>query len=287
MKSLNGKIVFLTGAGSGIGRALALQLANEGAISVLADISATNLSETLTLVQAQGGQASTQLLDIRDEAGFQVAADACIARHGKVDVLINNAGVLSRNVSFLEMDVAHQRFVFDVNFWGMVNGCRAFIPHLAARQEAAVVNVASSLAVCGAPFHSAYCASKAAVLAYSEVMRVELARSSIVLTVVLPGAAKTNLGANVATVSNEEAEKTARNFNRFATTTPRTVASRTIDGIKRGKARVKTGADGKLSVLLGQMFPVAAHRMMGWAYRKVGDPTQYAFLDGLARHADR
>jgi NAD(P)-dependent dehydrogenase (short-subunit alcohol dehydrogenase family) len=287
MKSLNGKIVFLTGAGSGIGRALALQLAKEGAIAVLADISKANLAETLALVQAQGGQASIQLLDIRDEQAFHAAADACIALHGKVDVLINNAGVLSRNVSFLEMDIAHQRFVFDVNFWGAVNGCRAFVPHLAMRQEAAVVNVSSSLAVCGAPFHSAYCASKAAILAYSEVMRVELAGSNIALTVVLPGAAKTNLGANVSAVSHEEAEKTAKNFNRFATTTPETVARRTIAGIKRGKARVKTGIDGKFTVFLGQLFPVTAHRLMGWAYRKVGDPAQYAFIDGLARNADR
>jgi len=283
MKSLNGKIVFLTGAGSGIGRALALQLATEGAITMLADISEPALAETLSMIEARGGRSSIYVLDIRDEQAFQMAAERCIELHGCVDVLINNAGVLSRNVSFLEMDVAHQRFVLDVNFWGMVNGCRAFVPLLAIRPQAALVNLASSLAVCGAPFHSAYCASKAAVLAYSEIMRVELARSPIRITAVLPGAAKTNLGANVASTSLEESEKTSKNFDRFATTTPEAVARQIIRGIKRGKARVKTGADGKALVLLGQLLPVTAHRLMGWTYRKIGDPAQFAYIDGLAQ----
>lgn len=286
MKSLNAKVVFLTGAGSGIGRALALELADAGAITMLADINEPALAETLALVEARGGQTSAHVLDIRAEHAFQEAADRCVALHGCVDILINNAGVLSRNVSFLEMDEAHQRFVFDVNFWGMMNGCRAFIPYLAAQPDATLVNVASSLAVCGAPFHSAYCASKAAVLAYSEVMRIELARSRISITTVLPGATKTNLGANVATASREETEKTSRNFDRFATTTPEEVARQIVRGIKRGSPRVKTGIDGKLLVLLGQLLPVSAHRLMGWTYRKIGDPAQFTYIDGLKDRAD-
>lgn len=278
---LAGKIAFITGAGSGFGRELALQLADQGCVVHIADVNEQALAETRALVESRGGKVRSYTFDVRDAEAFASAAEQCVARDGGVDVLINNAGVLSRNVSFLEMDLEHQRFVFDVNFWGMVNGARAFVPHLAKRERASLVNVASSLAVCGAPFHSAYCAAKAAILQYSRVMRQELGRRDIVITVVLPGAAKTNLGANVSAISSEEKDRTVANFNRFARTSAETVARKVIHAIRKGKGRVITGADGKLSVWLGQAAPGFAHRLMGWAYRKVGEPEQYRHIDSL------
>jgi NAD(P)-dependent dehydrogenase (short-subunit alcohol dehydrogenase family) len=282
MKNLNGKVAFLTGAGSGIGRALAVSLAENGVIPALADINEEGLRETVEILRSRGKTATTHVLDIRDPESFQRAADDCVSKHGGVDILINNAGVLSRNVSFLEMDLDHQRFVFDVNFWGMVNGVRAFVPYLAQRPEASLVNLSSSLAICGAPFHSAYCASKAAVMEYSEIMRIELSRSNIFVTIVMPGAAKTNLGANVAAASAEESAKTAKNFEKFASTTPEAVAAAVIKGVKKRKPRVVTGMDGKSTVALAGWFPSGAHKLMGWAYRKVGDPDQFKFIDAIS-----
>lgn len=283
MKDLNGKVAFITGAGSGIGRSLAFELDKAGAKLALVDINEEGLKETASMLAKKGATFETHILDIRDANAFQRIADQCVEQYGGVDILINNAGVLSRNVSFLEMDLDHQRFVFEVNFWGMVHGVRAFVPHLAKRPQASIVNVASSLGVCGAPFHSAYCASKAAVVQYSEIIRVELSRSNIAVTIVMPGAAKTNLGANVAALSAEEGEKTAKNFEKFATTTPETVAAAIVNGIKKRKPRVVTGIDGKSTVALAGWFPTGAHRFMGWAYRKVGDPTQFQYIDGLTR----
>lgn len=282
MKNLTGKIAFITGAGSGIGRALAVELGKAGAKPVLADIDAAGLEETRAILAQQGVTAPTTVLDVRDSEAFNQAAEQCVANNAGVDILINNAGVLSRNVSFLEMDLDHQRFVFDVNFWGMVHGVRAFVPHLAKQPQAALVNVASSIAICGAPFHSAYCASKSAVMEYSEIVRVELAKSSINVTIAFPGASKTALGKNVASMSAEEAEKTAKNFEKFASTSPEAVAAAIVNGIKKRKARVVTGKDGKLTVALAGLFPTGAHKLMGWAYRKIGDPEQYRFIDGLA-----
>ncbi len=283
MKNFNNKTVLLTGAGSGIGRATALALAKHGAQLLLADIDEVGMAETVEMITRAGGQAESNVLDVTSRDNWEQLAAEIQQRYGGLDVLINNAGVLSRAESFIDLTEAHCRFIFEVNFWGMFYGCRTMVPLLAARPEAHIVNLSSSLALIGSPMHSIYCAAKAAVGHYSEVVREELSATGIRVTVVYPGAAKTNLGRNVQVDSDSQREANAVNFDRFAKTTPETVAAAIIKGIRHKKRDVVTGTDGKVMGLMSRVSPGGGHRLMAAAYRKVADAKLFAGLDSLAR----
>jgi NAD(P)-dependent dehydrogenase (short-subunit alcohol dehydrogenase family) len=280
MRDLTGRVAVITGAGSGFGRALAVRLAAERAIPVLLDRDPNGLAETAAMLD---GATVSHVLDVRDGAAMQAIADSVQERFGRIDIMINNAGMISRAESFLEMDEAHARLVFEVNYWGVNHGCRAFAPYLARQTEAALVNVASSMGACGCPLHSAYCASKAAVISYTEVLRQELRGSGIAVTVVLPGAAKTNLGRNIPIEDAARKEQAVKNFERFARTTPQTVADKIVRGIKAKRHSVTTGIDGTGLVWLTRHFPRTAHRTLNFAYRRSAEPSQFAVLDALAR----
>ncbi len=282
MRNLAGKVAVITGAGSGFGRALALQLAAHGALPVLLDKNQDALAETAGMLPVAP---MTRAVDVRDAEAMRAAAREVHLQHGQIDILINNAGMISRAESFLEMDEAHSRLVFDVNYWGVHNGCRAFAPFLAQQPHAALVNVASSMGACGCPLHSAYCASKAAVISYTEVVRQELRGSGIAITIVLPGAAKTNLGRNIPIDDQARKEQAVKNFERFAITAPEAVARKIIAGIKAKRHSVATGIDGVGLVWMTRHFPRMAHRAMNYAYRRSADPAQFALLTSLARRA--
>jgi NADP-dependent 3-hydroxy acid dehydrogenase YdfG len=282
MRDLTGKVAVVTGAGSGFGRALVIQLKAAGAVPVLLDKSAAGMAETISLA---GLPADTmaQEIDVRDGEAMSAFAQTVQDRYGHIDIMVNNAGMISRAESFLEMDEAHSKLIFDVNYWGVNHGCRAFAPFLARNKEAALVNVASSMGACGCPLHSSYCASKAAVISYSEVLRQELKDSSIAVTIVLPGAAKTNLGRNIPIDDAEKKQKAVANFERFAKTKPEDVAQKILKGIQGKKKRVSTGLDGTGLVWLAQYFPGLAHWAMNTAYRKSASPEQFAVLNGLGK----
>jgi NADP-dependent 3-hydroxy acid dehydrogenase YdfG len=281
MKTLRNKVVFITGAGSGFGRALALEVASRGAIPVIADISADGIAETARLLDALGAKHLSATLDVRDAAAWQRTAEEAERALGGIDVLINNAGVLSRAESFLELSEEHCRFVFDVNFWGMFHGTRTLVPYLAKRPEAHVVNTSSSLALIGTPMHTIYCASKAAVANYTAVLREELAATRIGVTIVYPGASKTNLGRNVPADSAEQREANAKNFEKFATTSADRVARAIVTAILRRQAVVVTGLDGKAMRLMQRLAPGFGHWMMAAAYRRISDPRLFARLRSL------
>jgi NADP-dependent 3-hydroxy acid dehydrogenase YdfG len=283
LRNLAGKVAVITGAGSGFGRALALQLAAQGAFPVLLDKNPDALAQTAGLLSAAP---MARTVDVRDAEAMRAVAHEVHRQYQRIDIMINNAGMISRAESFLEMDEAHSRLVFDVNYWGVHNGCRAFAPFLAEQPQAALVNVASSMGVCGCPLHSAYCASKAAVISYTEVLRQELRGSGIAITIVLPGAAKTNLGRNIPIDDEARKERAVKNFERFAITSPETVARKIIAAIKAKRHSVATGLDGVGLVWMVRHFPRTAHRAMNYAYRRSADPAEFgrpAVLAGRTR----
>lgn len=283
MRSLENKVVAITGAGSGFGRATALGIAARKGIPVLLDVNEQGLAETAELLKAKNARYAQHTLDVRNAARWQEVADAIIKEFGRVDVLVNNAGVMCRPESFLEFEEDHGRFIFEVNFWGMVHGMRVFAPLLAKQPEANIVNVASTLALIGTPMHGVYCASKGATMSMTSVVRQELAHTSVRVSTVFPGPSKTNLGANVPVKSEADRVENVKNFNKFALTTPEAVANKIIGAILHNRALVTTSPDGVFAHLMQRLAPISGQSLMGKIYRKVSDPKQFARLDQFRR----
>ena len=283
MRTLTDKIVAITGAGSGIGRCVALEVARHKGIVFLLDLNEQGLKETAQMVQDLGGKAEWQLLDIRSEEQWKAAADRVIASFGHVDVLINNAGVFSLSEDFMTVDLQRARFIFDVNVFGTFIGCRTFAPLLAKQPEAALLNVASSLALVPTPLYSAYCASKGAVSNLTNVIREELSGTSIRVSTVFPGPTKTNLGRNVETADKGAHDEHANHFEKFAITLPEAAARKIVKGILSGKKQICTSPDSKFAQIMGRISPMGGNALMAWVMRKVASPKLYAKLDALAR----
>jgi NAD(P)-dependent dehydrogenase (short-subunit alcohol dehydrogenase family) len=189
---LAGKVAAVTGAASGIGRALAEVLAQRGCSLALADLDAGGLAETARRVEAAGRRASTHVVDVADWERMVRFADEVVEAHGGVDLVVNNAGV-SVTGTLEEQSIEDLRWIVGVNFWGVVHGCKAFLPHLRKRPEGHLVNLSSVLGLIGLPTQTSYCATKFAVRGFSEGLWAELADSRIGVTVVHPGGVRTNI----------------------------------------------------------------------------------------------
>jgi NADP-dependent 3-hydroxy acid dehydrogenase YdfG len=266
------KVVALTGAGSGIGRALAVLLAQAGARLALADRDEAGLDETARLVAFSGGQhnASKHVVDVSDEAAVQRFAAQVVERYGTVDIAINNAGVaLFGTVAELSSD--EMAWLMGVNFWGVVYGTKAFLPTLVTRPEAAIVNLSSVFGLWGPPGQSAYAASKFAVRGFSESLRAELSGTSVRVVTVHPGGVKTAIAARSRVARAADPARAARMsaiFEReFLTTPAQTAAAAILVGLQRGEERILIGADARRIDRLTRLFPVRGPR---WLLARAG-----------------
>ena len=270
MKNLSGGVAVVTGAASGIGRALALALAAEGMTVALADRDEKGLHETaLLLARAGGTAASLHVVDVADEAAVNAFAQDVLRAHGRVTVVANNAGV-SIYGSVQELATDEMAWLMNVNFWGVVYGTKAFLPALLAEREACIVNTSSVFGLWGPPGQSAYAASKFAVRGFSEALRGELLGTGVHVLTVHPGGIKTAIArsSRVARAADAElAAKTAKKFDeRFLTTPPEVMAAAIVDGIKRKRDRVVAGTDAPRIDVLTRLFPTRAAR---WFNRRV------------------
>ena len=192
MRTLNGRVAVVTGAASGIGRATSLLLAKKGCVVALADIGEVGLEETRRLVADAGGKASTHVVDVADRKRMERFPDEVLSAHGSVHVLVNNAGVAVTD-TVEEHDLDDFEWLFGINFWGVVYGCRFFLPHLKKQPEAHIVNLSSVFGFIGLPTQSAYCASKFAVRGFTESLHAELHGTNVGVTCVHPGGIATNI----------------------------------------------------------------------------------------------
>lgn len=262
MAYAQGKIAVITGAGSGIGRALALQLNREGCELFLSDINNDGLNDTISQLSRKDIPADGQVLDVSSKEGMHAWAERIANSKGHVDILINNAGVaLISTVE--ESDYADQEWLMGINFWGVVYGTQAFLPLLRNSAQAHLVNLSSVFGLIGVPTQSAYNAAKFAVRGYTEALRQEMAGSNVHVCCVHPGGIKTNI-AHVARGGDEAQtpEERGREFEKVARTTPEVAAQKIIRAIERRKKRLLIGLDATIISLICRLFPVNYSRLM-------------------------
>jgi NAD(P)-dependent dehydrogenase (short-subunit alcohol dehydrogenase family) len=265
---LHGKVAVVTGAASGIGRALAEVLARRGCSLALADVDASGLAETSRRVESLGRRATPHTVDVADWQRVVAFADEAVAAHGGVDLIVNNAGV-SVTGTLEQQSIEDLRWIIGVNFWGVVHGCKAFLPHLRRRPEAHIVNVSSVFGLIGLPTQSSYCASKFAVRGFSEALWAELADSRIGVTVVHPGGVRTNI---VRASRAADADAKARMVDVFErrTIAPEQVAERIARGVERGALRVRVCRETYAVDWAKRMLPSAVHQLVRVGYRRFG-----------------
>ena len=249
MRTLDGKVVVITGAGSGIGRALALEVADRGALLALSDWDEVGLMETSALVQSRSNrEPRTDKLDVRDRDAMRTYAESVAADLGRVNVIVNNAGVALHG-DFEEVSYDDFEWVMDVDFWGVVHGTKEFLPHLIASGDGHVVNISSLFGLMGMPGQTAYNAAKFGVRGFTEALRTEMlvARHPVQVTCVHPGGIRTAIARNArATASHDQAE-VARHFDaKLARMTAVRAAEIIVAGILADRARVVVGSDAKV-----------------------------------------
>ncbi|MUL66870.1 acetoin dehydrogenase [Mycobacterium sp. CBMA 234] len=247
MQGFAGKVCVITGAGSGIGRALALELARSGAKLAISDIDTEGLAETETLVKAIGAPVKADRLNVAEREAFEVYADDVVKHYGKVNQIYNNAGIAFTG------DVEVSQFkdierVMDVDFWGVVNGTKVFLPHLIASGDGHVVNVSSIFGLFAVPSQSAYNAAKFAVRGFTEALRQEmkLAGHPVKVTTVHPGGIKTNIVRNSTAVAGIDSAGLIQLFEKGTLTTPERAAKIILEAVRKGHARVLVGPDAKI-----------------------------------------
>ena len=280
MEQFSGKVAAITGAGSGIGRGLALELAAEGCHLALSDVDDAGLAETVAMIARATGdrgsvragvKVSSARVDVVDREAVDAWAAATVDEFGQVNLIFNNAGVaLSANVSVMTYESF--RWLMDINFWGVVHGTLAFLPHLRASGDGHVVNISSVFGLLGIPTQSAYNSAKFAVRGFTDALRTELdiEQCGVSATTIHPGGIRTNIARNARFEFAEheeavDAEQAAVDFERLTRTTPEKAARLILGAVRKNKRRALIGPDAHLFDAAARVSPRASQ----WALGKV------------------
>ncbi|MDF3030774.1 MAG: short chain dehydrogenase/reductase family oxidoreductase [Moraxellaceae bacterium] len=265
MKTLQDKVAAITGAGSGIGRATAILMASKGCHLALSDVNETGLAETAASCLQHGVKVTTRRVDVASREQMYAWADEVVRDHGLVNIIFNNAGVaLGATVE----DMAYEDFewLMNINFWGVVYGTKAFLPHIKTAGDGAVVNVSSVFGLIAVPTQSAYNAAKFAVKGFTEALReeLEIEGSPIGVTCVHPGGIKTNIARNARVTETPGMVdlKSTRDFEKAFTTTPEDAAKAVVGAILKNKRRLLIGPDAKLIDIVQRTLPTAYQSLL-------------------------
>ena len=258
--NLINKTIVVTGAGNGMGRAITLALVEKGASVAAVDINALFLDATVGLAGEKGSKISTHVVDITDREAVLSLPEAVIEAHGHVDGVINNAGIIQSFERIGDMNFEAIERVMDINFWGMVNMTKAFLPFLSERPEAHIVNISSMGGFLPVPGQTAYGASKAAVKLFTEGLRAELIDTSVGVSVVFPGAIATRIKQN--SKINEEIDEEADKNTKMKMTTPEEAAEKILSSIEKNRYQVRIGVDSKAMDLICKVAPKFAASLM-------------------------
>jgi short-subunit dehydrogenase len=255
MKTLKGSVAVVTGAGSGIGRALAQELAVQGAQLALADVNSASLEETRSSLGS--AQVKTYIVDVSDAATVENFARKVEQDFGRASLLVNNAGVALFG-AFSDLSLAEFEWLFRINFWGVVYGCKFFMPLLKREPEAHIVNISSAFGLIAPAEQTAYGASKFAVRGFTQALSGELDKSKIHVSCVHPGGVRTRIAENArasAAVRPEDFAERKERFLKLARTSPERAAQVIVRGILGNKARILIGADAYQFDFLQRLLP--------------------------------
>jgi len=273
---LRGGTAVVTGAASGIGAALAADLAARGCNLALADVNATGLHAVAARVRAAGVKVSEHTLDVADKGAVAALPEAVLGEHGGVTVLVNNAGV-ALGGTFEQVPPEDFEWMFGINFWGVVHMTRAFLPVLRRAETAQIVNLSSIFGIVAPAGQVAYSASKFAVRGFSEALRHELEGSPIGVTVVHPGGVRTSVDASARRtgLSGAEADRQRYISTKLLQLAPEAAAAQIVRGILQREKRVLVGRDARQIASLQRLFPVGYWPLLArYIERKVQTPSK-------------
>jgi short-subunit dehydrogenase len=280
MTAIPGAAIAVTGAASGIGRALAIEFAARGADLALADRDEAELQTVAAeIAKASPRKVSLHRVDVSEQEQIAAFAHEAITAHPSLNILINNAGVSLLGL-FHEIDQAQMEWLFNINFWGAVHATRAFLPHLASQPASHIVNISSIFGIMAPPGQTAYSAAKFAIRGFSEALRHELkiANSPVRLSVVHPGGIKTNIVRNsragVGITDNERRAQSIERFDAIAQTSPKDAALRIIKGIEKNEPRILIGSDARFMELLQRFRPATYWNVMAKRIEKMSKKAQ-------------
>ena len=270
---LEGKSAIVTGAGSGIGQALAIELGRSGAHVAISDVDTEGLAVTEKRLKDIGVHVKSDRLDVTEREAFLLYADAVAEHFGKVNQIYNNAGIAFTG------DIEVSQFkdierVMDVDYWGVVNGTKAFLPHLISSGDGHVVNVSSVFGLFAVPGQAAYNSAKFAVRGFTEALRQEMALAGhpVKVSCVHPGGIKTAIARNATAAEGLDPGELAKAFDaKLASTTPEKAAEVILDGVRKNKARILIGRDAKMFEIVirafgphyQSLFPKVVSRLVG------------------------
>ena len=259
MKDFSGKVAAITGAGSGIGRALAEELARRGCHLALSDVDESGLAETVLRCERSGVTVTPTSLDVADRDAVFAWADQIVADHGKVNLIVNNAGV-ALGATAAGQSLHDFEWLMDINFWGVVHGTQAFLPHLRAAGDGHIVNISSVFGLISIPTQSAYNASKFGVRGFTDALRMELEIEpcGVSSTTIHPGGIKTNIARNARTdesmiIAGSDPDEFVQEFDKLARTTPDTAARQILRAVERNRRRALIGPDAVLFDIVSRL----------------------------------
>jgi len=256
-------VAAVTGAGSGIGRELAIQLAKAGCHLAIADINQAGLEETRGLLSPYPIEVSLHCIDVSQIDQVQDYADRAHKHHGKINLVINNAGVTVfdsvENSSYQDLE-----WIMNINFWGVVYGTKSFLPYLKAQSQAHIVNVSSIFGLVGVPQQCAYNASKFAVRGFTEALRQEMAGSDLGVSCVHPGGIATAIVKSGRHPEGSNKDAAVAGFEKLAITTAESAAETILSGVLKNRGRILIGRDAKMVDWIARAFPQSYGKIMAW-----------------------
>jgi NADP-dependent 3-hydroxy acid dehydrogenase YdfG len=266
MRTLKDRIAVVTGAASGIGRATSIALAREGCHLAISDVNQEGLAETAAAIREIGQRVCTHAVDVSDKERMRRYADEVFAEYGQVNVLVNNAGV-TVTAEFDQHTLEDWEWIVGINFWGVLYGCKFFLPYLKQADEAHIVNLSSVFGIIGVPSQTSYCATKFAVRGLSEALWVELKPLNIGVTSVHPAGVRTNI-AKSARAAHEDLKTQAIDIIERYSVTPERCAKLIVSAIKKNKMRQLVTRESYVIDTMKRISPTLPQRILHYGYTR-------------------